>query len=298
MLEEKLDKLQLSTVNEVDYSIFPWLELDYVKVEKEVLLRVYKIPCVNENSKINVVVIPGLCSHFLGWITSDHELSKIANVYHIETREKNTAEHYSKKVDYKIETFAKDLKIIIDHYNLDKDGFYLFGDSLGAEIAAQYMKLGEFSPKGMILISPAETFSFSKWMKVLFRNAPAWLFYPLLPFLKFVLKHFRTDMKNDPGAYYLNKRNLETGIPRRMKACAIELFDYVSDINYTEIEFPVYIFAASNDKMHSYEDSVKISKRLKNCKFENLVNFQETHSRETAKKMSEFILEIEKEKKK
>ena len=156
------------------------------------------------------------------------------------------------------------------------------------------MKAGYIAPKGMILVSPTETFSFSGWMKVLFKFAPAWLYFPILPFLKFMLKHFRTDMKNDPGTYYLNKRNLETGIPRRMKACVLEIIDYQSDVNYSDFKFPVYILAASNDKIHSYEQSVEISKIIPNAIFENLINFQETHSRETAKKMKKFILDAEK----
>ena len=82
-----------------------------------------------------------------------------------------------------------------------------------------------------------------------------------------------------------------------MKACVFELFDYKSDINYSNIKFPVYIFVASNDKMYSYEQSVEISKRIPNVIFENLINFQETHSRETAKKMSKFILDIERKEK-
>ncbi|MBY9000952.1 MAG: alpha/beta hydrolase [Candidatus Heimdallarchaeota archaeon] len=298
MLEEKLDdNLHLSNIKEIDYSIFTWLEIDYVKVEEGLLLRIFKIPSENKESKINVIVVPGLCSHFLGWINSDHELSKIANIYHIESREKNTAKHSKKKIDYKLETFAEDLNKVITYYNLNEQGFYLLGDSLGAEIAALYMKTSYKAPKGMILISPAETFSFSGWMKILFRFAPAWLYYPILPLLKLILKHYRTDMVNDPGTYYLNKRNLETGIPKRMKACAIELFNYKSEVDYSSFEFPVYIFAASNDKMHSYEQSEEITKRIPNVIFENVLNFQETHSRETASKMSKFILEIEKGKK-
>ncbi len=297
MLEEKMDNLQLANINEVDYSIFPWLEIDYVKVEEGILLRVYKIPSEHKRSKINLIVIPGLCSHFIGWLSSDHELSKIANIYHIETREKNTSRHSIKKIDYSFEVFVKDLKVIIEHYNLNEEGFYIYGDSFGAEIGALYMKAGYIAPKGMILISPAETFSFSGWMKILFKFAPSWLYYPILPFLKFILKHFRTDMKNDPGTYYLNKRNLETGIPKRMKACVLELLDYQSEVNYANFKFPAYIFAASNDKIHSYEQSVEISKRIPNAIFENLINFQETHSRETAKKMKKFILDIENKRK-
>ena len=84
MLEEKLDEnLHISNIKEIDYSIFSWLEIDYVKVEEYVFLRIYTIPCENKESKINVVVIPGLCSHFLGWINADHELSKTTNIYHI-----------------------------------------------------------------------------------------------------------------------------------------------------------------------------------------------------------------------
>ncbi len=298
MFEERIDSLQLTNINEIDYSIFPWLEIDCVEVEEGIILRIYRILSEHKSSKINVIVVPGLCSHFIGWLSSDHELSKIANIYHIETREKKTAKHSKKIVDYSFDVFVKDLNVIIEHYNLNKDGFYIFGDSFGAEIGALYLKTGYETPKGMILISPAETFSFSGWMKILFRFAPAFLYYPILPFLKCMLKHFRTDMKNDPGTYYLNKRNLETGIPKRMKACALELFDYKSDVNYSDFKFPVYIFAASNDKMHSYEQSVEISKKIPNAIFENLINFQETHSRGTAKKMKKFILDVEKSRKK
>lgn len=293
MRNQLLEKLPFSSIKEIDMSIFPWLETDDVEVEKDVSLRVYKMPKQKKHSKINIIVIPGLCSHFLGWIDLDHQLSQIGDVYHIESREKSSSKHSKRKIDYSMETLAKDINKVVEHYRLNEDGFYLFGDSFGAEMAAQALKLGFHQPKGIILISPSRTFEFSGWMKVLFSIAPSWLYYPLLPFLKIILKRFRTDMKNDAGTYYLNKRNLETGNPRRMKWCAMSLFRYNSDLDYSIITFPTYIIAASTDKMHSYQESVEIAAEIPNAIFEDVENYHITHTRIVANKAKDFIVGLE-----
>lgn len=293
MRDQLLEKLPYSTVKKIDLSIFPWLETEDVKVDEEVTLRVYKIPKQKKQSKINIIVIPGLCSHFLGWIDLDHQLSQIGDVYHIESREKSSSKHTKRKIDYSMETLAKDINKVVEHYKLHEDGFYMFGDSFGAEMAAYALKFDLYQPKGLILISPSRTFEFSGWMKVLFSVAPSFLYYPLLPFLKFILKHYRTDMKNDAGTYYLNKRNLETGKPRRMKWCAMSLFSYHSDLDYSIIKIPTYIIAASTDKMHSYQESVEIAAEIPHAIFEDVENYHITHSRTVAKKVRDFILDLE-----
>ena len=296
MRNQLLEKLPFSPIKEIDWSIFPWLELDYVEVEKGVSLRVFKIPKKKKQSKINIVVIPGLSSHFLGWIDLNHELSQIGDVYHIESREKSSAKYSKRKIDYSMETLARDINNVVETYKLDKDGFYLFGDSFGSEMAAQSLKLGFHTPKGLVLISPTRTFAFSGWMKILFSIAPFWLYYPLLPFLKFVLKRFRTDMKNDAGTYYLNSRNIVTGNPKRMKWCAMSLFRYSSSLDYSIITYPTYIIAASTDKMHSYQESVEIAAEIPNAIFEDVVYYHITHGRKVAKKVQDFILGLENKK--
>ncbi len=290
-----LKNLPLSSKKAVDFYNFSWLELDYVTVEEGIILRVFKIESKKPDSKINIVAVAGLCSNFLGWIDIDNELSNIGHVYHIETREKSSAKHYKKKVDYSMERYAADINEVVEHYNLNEEGFYLFGDSFGSEVAVKYLDGGNHPPKGLILISPEASFSFSGWMKILFRILPYWLYYLFKPFLKLILKYLRTDMKNDPGSYYLNKRNIVTSNPKRMKKCAMNLFYYESDADYNIIKSPTYIIAASTDKMHTFEKSIDVAKRIPNTTFEDVIHYQETHSRETAAKISKFILEVEKE---
>ncbi|MCG3226605.1 MAG: alpha/beta fold hydrolase [Candidatus Heimdallarchaeota archaeon] len=291
MKKVPLEKLPTSSKRKIDYREFPWLKLDYVEVEEGVILRVFKIPCKNKDSKIKILVVAGLVSHFIGWIDLDKQLSEIGTVYHIESREKSSAIHSKKDVDFSMETYADDIYKIIQHYNLDE--YYLFGDSFGSEMAVTYLDKGYPTPKGLILISPVKSFAFSGWMKALFSVAPYWLYFPLLPFLLLVLKYFRTDIKNDAGTYYLNKRNMTTSRPKRMKKCALHMFSYNSDVDYSKIKCPTYIFAASTDKMHSYQDSVNIAENIPNSIFENLVFYHKTHSRVTSNKIRDFITDVE-----
>ena len=194
-----------------------------------------------------------------------------------------------------MERYAIDISKVVEHYNLNKEGFYLFGDSFGSEVAVKYLDGGYHPPKGLILISPEASFSFSGWMKVLFRLLPYWSFHFVKPLLKFILKYLRTDMKNDPGSYYINKRNIVTSNPKRMKKCAMNLFYYKSDADYSIIKCPTFIIAASTDKMHTFEKSIDVAKRIPNTTFEDVIHYQEAHSRESAAKISKFILEVEKE---
>lgn len=291
MRDMPLEKLPTSSKRKIDYREFPWLKLDYVEVEERVKLRVFKISCKNKDSKIKILVVAGLVSHFIGWIDLDKQLSEVGTVYHIESREKSSAIHSKRNVDFSMETYADDIYKITQYYNLDE--YYLFGDSFGSEMAVTYLDKGYPTPKGLVLISPVKSFAFSGWMKKLFSVAPHWLYYPLLPFLLMVLKHFRTDMKNDAGTYYLNKRNMTTSKPKRMKKCALHMFNYKSEIDYSKIKCPTYIFAASTDKMHSYQDSVDIAEKIPDSTFENLVHYHKTHDRVTSNKIRDFILGIE-----
>ena len=160
MQDEIIERLPYSSVKEMDLSIFTWLKSEYIEVDEGVSIKVYMLPSKDQAAKINVVVIPGLCSHFYGWIDLDHELSKIFNVYHLESREKISAIHKKRKVDYSMITLANDLHEVVKKFGFQKNGFYLFGDSFGAEIASQYMELGNPPPKGLILISPERSFRF------------------------------------------------------------------------------------------------------------------------------------------
>ncbi|MHA1258705.1 MAG: hypothetical protein ACTSRO_03530 [Candidatus Heimdallarchaeaceae archaeon] len=207
MKEEEIEQLPFSKIKNINFSKFSWIKVDRVRVEEGVELRVFRIPCKDSKSKINVITIAGLSSHFLGWSYTEYVLSKIANVYHIETREKSSAKYFKRDVIFSMEKYAEDVEKIVEHYNLEKTGFHLLGDSFGSEIAIKYVERGVTPPKSLILISPTETFAFSSWMKKLFSLAPYWLYYPLLPILLFILKYFRTDIKKDIGTYYVNRRN-------------------------------------------------------------------------------------------
>ncbi len=80
-----------------------------------------------------------------------------------------------------------------------------------------------------------------------------------------------------------------------MKKCAMNLFYYKSDVDYSIIKCPTFIIAASTDKMHTFEKSIDVAKRIPNTIFEDVIHYQEAHSRESAAKISKFILEVEKE---
>jgi len=292
----KLQEIALSSTTNVDLSIYDWLSEEYIETDQGIKIKVFKIRAQNPTN-ITVVVIPGLSSHFYGWILIDYVLSHIANVYHIESREKKSAIYSrKKKVSYHLEDFAKDLSSVINRYNLDKDGFYCLGDSFGAEMIIKYLDLGFSSPRGLILISPVKRFSFSRWMRALFIIGPHWFYKPFLPIIRCVLKNFRTDMKNDAPTYYINKRNVETGDSKRMKKCALELTKYTSTADYSKIKCPTYIIAASTDKMHDYNQSVEIAKAIPNCVFEDVVYFSKTHTCEVAEKIIAFIMKVEEQK--
>ncbi len=295
MDDKYLEQLPLSKIKQLDYSVISWLQTDYVEVEARIKLRVFKIPSQKPEAKINIVVVAGLCSNFLGWIDIDYQLSKIANIFHIETREKKSAIHSKRRINYSMDQYALDIKSVIKHFNLDKKGFFLFGDSFGSEVVIKYLDKKFTPPKGLILISPEQSFSFSLWMKIIFTIFPYWLFYPLIPFLKFILKYLRTDMKTDPGTYYMNSRNIVTSDPKRMKRSALGLFIYKSSADYQKITCPTFIIAASTDKMHSYEKSLEIAEKIPDTIFEDVTNYQETHNRKIARKIMEFIKKIDKE---
>ncbi|MHA1222545.1 MAG: hypothetical protein ACTSP3_04655 [Candidatus Heimdallarchaeaceae archaeon] len=76
MKEEEIEQLPFSKIKNINFSKFSWIKVDRVRVEEGVELRVFRIPCKDSKSKINVITIAGLSSHFLGWSYTEYVLSK------------------------------------------------------------------------------------------------------------------------------------------------------------------------------------------------------------------------------
>lgn len=96
--ELSLDFLPFSSIKEIDLETFADLMVDYVETTPYIKLRVIQFKSTS-HPEINILVVPGLSSHFLGWIATDYELAKIGNVFHVESREKHTAVHLQKRVN-------------------------------------------------------------------------------------------------------------------------------------------------------------------------------------------------------
>ncbi|MHA1687112.1 MAG: alpha/beta fold hydrolase [Candidatus Heimdallarchaeaceae archaeon] len=62
------------------------------------------------------------------------------------------------------------------------------------------------------------------------------------------------------------------------------------------ITAPTYVIAASEDKMHVFDQTLEIVRRLPNAiKFDDVRYYHKTHTREIAERIANFILKIEKE---
>lgn len=235
-----------------------------------------------------VIFIPGLASVIENFRETVIELTKHHTVLYLETREKKSAE-INGNHRFTVEDITTDLVHFADMRFPAGSEYLMAGYSLGATAIAEAFPLLENKPGKIILIEPNISFPFQGWLLFLARAARV-IYYPLKPFLKWYLRHFRINLAEDYEMYRINCRILDSAEPVRLGAAIRHLSGYRMSGCLREISVPALVVVASKDIFHSHDEGMEIARQIKGAGYIDLADNKRTHSAEMGRIISDFII--------
>lgn len=258
-----------------------------VATSANVSLRVVTFtPSANVNLP-PIVLIPGLAGVIDSFKDLLVELTSKHTVYYVETREKGSAK-ISSPVGFSVADIASDIPIAIQTLGLVDNTYVMISYSLAASGTAVLLANQLLRPSLALLVQPSASFPWPRWLLGL-----TWVGVPLYgvikPFVKWYMRNFTIDINEDREIYEINCRNLDQANPQRL-AAAVRAISSFSIWGYlANIDVPCLVIGASNDKFHSHDEALKISKAIKGCEYVDLVDSKRSHGVEVVGLVDYYI---------
>ena len=234
-----------------------------------------------------VIFIPGLASIIENFRETVIELTRNHTIYFIETREKKSA-RITRRNRFTVEDVTSDIVRFAEMRFPAGSDYVMAGYSLGATVIAETIPLLDNKPGRIILIEPNSSFPFQGWLLFLARASRV-LYYPLKPFLKWYLRHFRINLAEDYEMYRINCRILDSAEPVRTGLAIRDLSAYRMSRCLQEISVPALVVVASKDKFHNHDEGMEIARQINGAFHLDLTDNKRTHSTEMGRIISDFI---------
>jgi pimeloyl-ACP methyl ester carboxylesterase len=264
---------------------------EMVPVSPTVSLRVVTFSPSEPSNNPPIVFVPGWITQMISWQEVLRELTKDFTVYYIETREKISS-NIKGKVAYSVEALAKDTAAFISDHRLTKNGYILFGSSLGATAILDACRFIQQSPLCLILIGPNAVFRVPKFGMVIIHAFYPGFYLIIKPFIKWYLKNFRLNTDADYAQYQKYSQNLDAADPWKLKRAALAFSKYeVWDLLDT-IDVPTLIIGASKDTLHEPKNLEKMVSMMRNATYLDLETNKKTHSKQMVDAMRQYIAQI------
>ncbi|MBD3225222.1 MAG: alpha/beta fold hydrolase [Caldithrix sp.] len=264
------------------------IEETMITVQANVRLRCLSIVQHSSARRPAVVFIPGWITQMVAWREVITAMVPHYDVYYIETREKISA-MVDGKTAYTVQAIARDIRECVHHLELSADHFVLFGSSLGATAILEACSQQELQPRALILVAPNAVFRVPLYWRLIVRGFyPGW--YALLkPVVKAYLKHFRLNVQADDQQFEKYSRALDAADPWKLKKAVLAFARYQVWPILKDIEPPVLLVAASQDKLHEPQNLQRMYRELLKAHWVDLETNQATHSKEVVKAMNRFM---------
>lgn len=260
---------------------------EYALLQTGVSLLVVTFTPQEAGSSKTIVFIPGLASVIDNFRDTVMELARHHKVIYIETREKSSA-RIDKNHRFTVDEITADIVHFADEKFSAGDSYVMAGYSLGATVIAEAYGRLKNRPEKIILIEPNATFKFPAWLAVLARFSGI-IYRPVKPFLKWYMRRFRINLKEDYEMYLINCRILDAAEPVRLGRAIRALRPYVMGDCLESITAPSMVVVASKDMFHSHGEGSGISERIEHCRKIDMEDNKQTHSAEMGMVISDFI---------
>jgi pimeloyl-ACP methyl ester carboxylesterase len=274
-----------------DYSPFchegtTWTE-EYVILPSGVELLSVKFTPFTKTDRPVILFIPGMVSIIENFRETLKELTRTYEVYYVETREKGSARINGRHL-FTVEEITSDIVHFAEKKIPEGIPWVIVGYSLGATIAAESFSRLTNRPEAVILIEPNAAFPFGRGLRLLTRFAP-YIYKPLKPLLKWYMRTFIIDTKEDLEMYLIYCRNIDTAIPERLGAAVRQLAPYRMDECLPGISVPSLVVVTSKDRLHNHDEGSEIARQIKGSSYLDMADNTRTHSTEMALEIEKFI---------
>jgi pimeloyl-ACP methyl ester carboxylesterase len=262
-----------------------------IAVTGNISLRVISFSPANDHYNPSIVFVAGWITLISAWKKVLQEMTKDFTVYYIETREKISS-RVTGKVEYGVEDIGRDIVNLVSHFNLKDNRFILFGSSLGASAILDCCRFLKLSPLCLVLIGPNAVFRVPQFGKVIIYFFPPRLYLLIKPIVKWYLKTFRLDIKNDYEQYEKYCGNIDSADPWKLKKAVMKLWHWQAWDLLRAIKYPSLIVGASKDSLHEPENLKKMVSMMSNATYIDLETNKGTHSEKVVEEMRKYLMSL------
>jgi pimeloyl-ACP methyl ester carboxylesterase len=213
-------------------------------------------------------------------------MTKDFSVYYVETREKISS-RIEGDVRFGVEEIGADVVRVVEQMNLND--YVLFGSSLGATAIIDCYRSLKRKPAGLVLVAPNAVFRVPRSWKIIVT-----LFYPPLyslirPSVKWYLRTFRLNVKEDAAQYEKYCESLDAADPKKLKKAVMAVWSYGVWDKLAGIDCPVLIVNASRDTLHEPENLQKIAAGIPQAIEVDLGTNSQTHDKPVVDAIRKFL---------
>lgn len=254
---------------------------EYFDVSDGVALRLIDFkPDHDTDDHPMVLFVAGWVSLPAGWEGLLTGLTPHYRLIYIETREKKSAVLPTvKRLDFSISRMVNDIQEILQVKVNKRRPIFFSGSSLGSTIILDYLSRTDTrKPRASILISPICEFPFPAWLLFVINFVPAFFYTLVRPVMKWYLKYFRLDRKNEPEQVKKYEGTIDAAEPGRLKANAFAIKNYSLWKKLHKVDSSVIIIGAETDSLHGTETLKKIIDLMPSATLKLMQSNKETHS--------------------
>jgi pimeloyl-ACP methyl ester carboxylesterase len=240
-------------------------EIDYVPIE-DGKLRFFHHKPKKTILKRPIIFLPGFGSTPEVWFWFHKTHHNLGEYYYLETREKGPCPiKRSRKIDFTMDQFAKDLGQAVDYFNIPNNDFVLFGASFSGGIVLQALTQG-YLPKSItpIAFDPVTKWVYTKKKGNLFLlTTPAFVLGVLKILIgKIVMFSMKNEAQKKRNEQFLKQADTFKWRQTILQNRKFDVFPQLKDINQ-----PAYIFHGPKDKYHEGKAFLDAAKAIPDGRF-------------------------------
>ncbi|TVQ19957.1 MAG: alpha/beta fold hydrolase [Spirochaetaceae bacterium] len=237
-----------------------------------------------------IVFIGGLASIIENFTDTLRGLTRTSVVHYLETHEKGGS-RIAEGADLSIPAMARDVAAAVAALDLRDGSYIMTGYSLGATLILEAVMYLRQQPAAVVLVEPNAAFPFPGWVLLLARFGSL-IYRPMVPFLKWYVRCFRINVKQDEEMYRILCRILDAADPLKICAVVRAIAPFRLDGDLARITIPSLVIGTSLDSFHNFHDSRVIADGIHGSVYLDLQDNRRSHSAEVARHVERFVISI------
>ncbi len=260
-------------------------------VSDGVALKIIDFIPKRDNDKRPVILfVAGWISAISGWQGVLRVISSEYRTIYLETREKQSSiVPGNRKVSFAMDRLSADIRDAVGKLIPPRRTFIMAGSSLGATAILEYLAGEGRKPLCAVLVGPNAEFRFPRFLGRVIPAFPPSFYLILKPVVKWYLRNFRLDKKNEMEQVKKYEATLDAADPYKLKYNAIAIRNYSIWHVIPAVSTPVLVVGAALDKLHGNEALKKMVEMLPRSSYRELASNKETHSEKAGELIVEFI---------